>query len=225
MAAVQTFLKSSHVFCGLNPSTPFRRLISDSSAVLAAQTKPRGVQQQENSRTSSKISFDWTDSLNLESQLKEDEIILRDQFRHYCQQKLQPRVLMAYRNEEFDREIMRELGQIGVLGATIDGFGCAGVGYVSYGLLAREIEKVDSGYRSAMSVQSSLVMHPINEYGTLEQKQRFLPRLATGEMVGCFGLTEPNAGSDPGSMQTRAKFDAKSNTYLLSGSSKQFFNY
>lgn len=121
--------------------------------------------------------------------LDEDEKALRDTFRSYCQAKLLPRVIDAYRKEDFDREIMSELGQLGVLGATIEGYGCAGVNYVSYGLLAREIERVDSGYRSAMSVQSSLVMHPIYSYGTEEQKERFLPRLATGEIVGCFGLT------------------------------------
>ncbi|OWA53389.1 Glutaryl-CoA dehydrogenase, mitochondrial [Hypsibius exemplaris] len=164
-----------------------------------------------------KEAWDWADPLLLESQLREDEKILRDQFRAYCQEKLMPRILMANREEHFDREIMRELGQIGVLGATINGYGCAGVNYVSYGLLAREIEKVDSGYRSAMSVQSSLVMHPIYSYGTDEQKSRFLPRLATGELVGCFGLTEPNAGSDPAGMQTRAKLDADKKSYLLSG--------
>ncbi|XP_055354552.1 glutaryl-CoA dehydrogenase, mitochondrial-like [Paramacrobiotus metropolitanus] len=167
--------------------------------------------------THKKATFDWRDPLNLESQLEEEEKILRDQFRAYCQAKLQPRVLEAYRKEHFDPQIMRELGEIGVLGATIEGYGCAGVSYVSYGLLAREIEKVDSGYRSAMSVQSSLVMHPINAYGNGEQKERFLPRLARGEIIGCFGLTEPNSGSDPGSMQTKAKFDAKSNAYILSG--------
>ncbi|GAV08689.1 hypothetical protein RvY_18346-2 [Ramazzottius varieornatus] len=168
-------------------------------------------------KLTNKQTFNWKDPLLLESMLDEDEKALRDTFRSYCQAKLLPRVIEAYRKEHFDREIMSELGQLGVLGATIEGYGCAGVNYVSYGLLAREIERVDSGYRSAMSVQSSLVMHPIYSYGTEEQKERFLPRLATGEIVGCFGLTEPNAGSDPGSMQTRAKLDKKSNTYTLNG--------
>ena len=143
-------------------------------------------------KLSNKQTFDWKDPLLLESMLDEDEKALRDSFRSYCQAKLLPRVIEAYRKEHFDREIMSELGQMGVLGATIEGYGCAGVNYVSYGLLAREIERVDSGYRSAMSVQSSLVMHPINSYGTEEQKERFLPRLASGEIVGCFGLTGEN---------------------------------
>ena len=125
--------------------------------------------------------------------------------REYCQDKLLPRVTEAFRHEKFDREIMNEFGSLGFLGATIDGYGCAGVNYVSYGLIAREVERVDSGYRSAMSVQSSLVMHPIHAYGTEAQRQKYLPKLATGEWVGCFGLTEPDHGSDPGGMKTRAK--------------------
>jgi glutaryl-CoA dehydrogenase len=126
-----------------------------------------------------------------------------------------PRVLLANRHERFDREIMNELGELGLLGSTIEGYGCAGVNYVSYGLVAREVERVDSGYRSAMSVQSSLVMHPIHAYGTEAQRQKYLPRLATGEIVGCFGLTEPDAGSDPGSMRTRAK--TVDGGYILKG--------
>ncbi|XP_065343099.1 glutaryl-CoA dehydrogenase, mitochondrial [Cloeon dipterum] len=168
--------------------------------------------------TPAKAKFNWEDALNLNSQLTEEEIIVRDSFKTYCQEKLMPRVLMANRNEVFDREIMSELGSIGVLGATIKGYGCAGVSSVAYGLLAREIERVDSGYRSAMSVQSSLVMHPIYAYGTEEQKQRFIPKLAKGELVGCFGLTEPNHGSDPAGMETRAKYDKEAKVYHLSGS-------
>jgi glutaryl-CoA dehydrogenase len=149
--------------------------------------------------------FRWDDALLLDDQLTEDERHVRDAARAYCQEKLMPRVLEANRREHFDREILREMGALGFLGSTIDGYGCAGVNNVSYGLVAREVERVDSGYRSAMSVQSSLVMHPIHAYGTEEQRTRFLPRLARGEIVGCFGLTEPNHGSDPGSMISRAR--------------------
>jgi glutaryl-CoA dehydrogenase len=163
-----------------------------------------------------KAVFQWDDPFLLEDQLTEDERMVRDSAREYCQEKLQPRVLEATRKERFDREILNEMGALGFLGATIDGYGCAGVNHVCYGLIAREVERVDSGYRSAMSVQSSLVMHPIHAYGTEEQRKKYLPRLATGEIVGCFGLTEPNHGSDPGSMQTRAKKVAGG--YSLTGS-------
>lgn len=149
--------------------------------------------------------FKWDDALLLDDQLSEDERMVRDQAHAYCQDKLMPRVLKANREEKFDREIMNEMGELGLLGSTIDGYGCAGVNHVCYGLVAREVERVDSGYRSAMSVQSSLVMHPIYAYGTEAQRERWLPKLATGELVGCFGLTEPGAGSDPSSMITRAK--------------------
>ncbi|XP_010765537.1 glutaryl-CoA dehydrogenase, mitochondrial [Notothenia coriiceps] len=165
-----------------------------------------------------KVQFDWRDALNLEGQLTEDEIMIRDSFRTYCQEKLMPRILMANRNEVFHRDIVSEMGEMGVLGPTIQGFGCAGVSYVAYGLIAREVERVDSGYRSVMSVQSSLVMHPINAYGTEEQKQKYLPRLARGEILGCFGLTEPNHGSDPSGMETRAKYNPSSGTYSVTGS-------
>lgn len=150
-------------------------------------------------------SFNWEDPLGLDAMLEEDEKIIAEAARAYCQDKLMPRVLEANRHEVFHREIMSELGEQGLLGCTIDGYGCAGANYVSYGLIAREVERVDSGYRSAMSVQSSLVMHPIHEFGTQAQKDKYLPRLATGEWVGCFGLTEPGAGSDPAGMVTRAK--------------------
>jgi len=149
--------------------------------------------------------FNWEDPLFLSQQLSDDERAIVDAAHNFCQEKLQTRVLMAARHEKFDREIMNEAGAMGFLGSTIEGYGCAGLSYVAYGLIAREIERVDSGYRSAISVQSSLVMHPINEYGSEAQKQKFLPKLATGEWVGCFGLTEPNHGSDPASMLTRAK--------------------
>jgi glutaryl-CoA dehydrogenase len=152
-----------------------------------------------------KPSFQWDDAFLLNEQLSEDERAIVDAAHNFCQENLQTRVLMAARHEKFDREIMNEFGSMGFLGSTIEGYGCAGLNYVSYGLVAREVERVDSGYRSAMSVQSSLVMHPINEYGSEAQRQKYLPKLATGEWVGCFGLTEPNHGSDPASMITRAK--------------------
>ncbi|KAM7447014.1 hypothetical protein ABFA07_004662 [Porites harrisoni] len=164
------------------------------------------------------VKFNWQDPLNLESCLTEEEVIVRDQFRDYCQEKLMPRILMANRHETFDKDIMKEMGSLGVLGCTIQGYGCAGVSSVAYGLIAREVERVDSSYRSAMSVQSSLVMHPINAYGTEEQKQKYLPKLARGELIGCFGLTEPNHGSDPGGMETRAKHNPAGNSYILNGS-------
>ena len=150
-------------------------------------------------------AIQWDDPLLLDNQLTDEEKLIRDSARAYCQDKLQPRVLSGFRNESFDRAIMNELGALGLLGSTLpEKYGCAGVGYVAYGLIAREVERVDSGYRSAMSVQSSLVMYPIYAYGSEAQRQKFLPRLASGEMVGCFGLTEPDHGSDPGGMTTRA---------------------
>jgi len=153
----------------------------------------------------SRTTFNWQDPLSLDSLLTEEERMIRDSAHQYCQDKLMPRVLTANREERFDREIMSELGELGLLGCTIpEKYGCAGVNNVVYGLVAREVERVDSGYRSAMSVQSSLVMHPIYAYGSEEQKMKYLPKLATGELVGCFGLTEPNSGSDPASMATKA---------------------
>ena len=163
-----------------------------------------------------KTKFNWEDPLFLNDQLTEDERAVQEAAHTFCQERLQTRVLMAARHEKFDREIMNEAGAMGFLGSTIEGYGCAGLNYVSYGLVAREVERVDSGYRSAISVQSSLVMHPINAYGNEAQKQKYLPKLATGEWVGCFGLTEPNAGSDPAGMQTRAK--AVPGGYSVSGS-------
>ena len=160
--------------------------------------------------------FVWDDALKLDDQLTEDERAIRDAARAYCQDKLFPRVLLANRHETFDREIMNEMGEMGFLGATIDGYGCAGVGYTAYGLIAREVERVDSGYRSAFSVQSSLVMYPISLFGSDAQKEKYLPKMARGEWVGCFGLTEPDAGSDPASMRTRAK--AVDGGYVLNGS-------
>ncbi|WP_029353910.1 acyl-CoA dehydrogenase [Bosea sp. 117] len=167
--------------------------------------------------TSSLPGFDWADPFDLDGQLTEEERLVRDTARDYAQEQLQPRVMSAYMDERFDREIMNEMGALGLLGPTIpEEYGGAGLGYVAYGLVAREVERVDSGYRSAMSVQSSLVMYPIYAYGDEAQKRKYLPRLATGEFVGCFGLTEPDAGSDPAGMRTRAeKIDGG---YRLTGS-------
>ncbi|MFZ2298825.1 MAG: acyl-CoA dehydrogenase [Aquabacterium sp.] len=152
-----------------------------------------------------KASFQWDDPLQLDQQLTDDERAVRDAARAYCQDKLAPRVLEAFRNEKTDPSIFREMGELGLLGVTIPTeYGGSGLNYVSYGLVAREVERVDSGYRSMMSVQHSLVMVPINEFGTEETKRKYLPKLCTGEYIGCFGLTEPNHGSDPGSMITRA---------------------
>lgn len=160
--------------------------------------------------------FKWEDPFFLDDQLSEDECLIRDTARDYAQDKLQPRVKQAFRDEHFHREIMTEMGELGLLGSTIpEKYGCANINYVSYGLVAREVERVDSGYRSAMSVQSSLVMHPIYAYGSEEQREKYLPKLATGEWVGCFGLTEPDHGSDPGSMITRA--EKTDGGYLLNG--------
>ncbi len=161
-------------------------------------------------------TFNWEDPLDLESELTEEERMVRDTARGYAQDKLFPRVLTAYREERYDPEVVREMGELGLLGPTIpEDYGGAGLGYVAYGLITREIERVDSGYRSSMSVQSSLVMHPIFAYGSEAQRKKYLPKLASGEMVGCFGLTEPDHGSDPGSMVTRAK--AVPGGYRLSG--------
>ena len=167
-------------------------------------------------KTRKMAPFQWDDALLLEGQLSEDERAMRDAAHDYCQEKLFPRILTANRHERFDREIMNEMGEMGFLGATLDSHGCAGVGYVAYGLIAREVERVDSGYRSAFSVQSSLVMYPIWAFGADELKDRLLPKLRTGEFVGCFGLTEPDAGSDPASMRTRAK--SVDGGFLLNGS-------
>ena len=165
--------------------------------------------------STARAQFDWEDPLLLADELTEEERMVRDAAHEYCQDKLASRVKSAFREERFDREIMNEMGALGFLGSTIEGYGCAGVNHVCYGLLAREVERVDSGYRSAMSVQSSLVMHPINAYGDENQRSKYLPKLATGEWVGCFGLTEPDHGSDPGGMRTRAK--SVDGGYLLTG--------
>jgi glutaryl-CoA dehydrogenase len=163
-----------------------------------------------------KPSFDWADPFLLDDQLTEEERMVRDTARDFAQARLQPGITAAYMTENFDRGLMEEMGALGLLGPTIPvEYGGAGLGYVAYGLVAREVERVDSGYRSAMSVQSSLVMYPIHAYGSPEQRAKYLPRLATGEMIGCFGLTEPDAGSDPGGMRTRAEKVADG--YRLSG--------
>jgi glutaryl-CoA dehydrogenase len=171
---------------------------------------------------SDNVSFNWQDPFLMEEQLNEEERMVRDTARQYAQEKLLPRVRAAYRNEETDPEIFREMGALGLLGPMIEGYGCAGMSYVCYGLIAREIESVDSGYRSMMSVQSSLVMHPINNFGTKEQKERYLPKLASGEFIGCFGLTEPDHGSDPGGMNTRAR--KVEGGYSLSGAKSWISN-
>lgn len=157
----------------------------------------------------------WDDILLLDDQLDDDERMVRDSARQYCEEKLMPRIVSAYREERFDVEIMQEMGALGFLGPTIEGYGCAGVNYVCYGLVAREVERVDSGYRSAMSVQSSLVMYPIHAFGSDAQREKYLPKLARGEHIGCFGLTEPDHGSDPAGMKTRATKTADG--WLLNG--------
>ena len=166
--------------------------------------------------TTNQARFDWQDPLNIDSQLTEDERMVRDTARDYARDRLAPRIVEAFRHEQTDRRIFGEMGALGLLGPTIpEAYGGAGLHYVSYGLIAHEVEKVDSGYRSMMSVQSSLVMVPINEFGSEAQKRKYLPKLATGEWIGCFGLTEPNHGSDPGSMVTRAR--KADGGFLLSG--------
>ena len=160
-------------------------------------------------------AFDWADPLVMDDMLTDEERLVRDSIRRFCQEELQPRVLEAFREEKVDRSLFPRMGELGLLGSTIDGYGCAGLNYVCYGLAAREVERVDSGYRSMMSVQSSLVMYPIFAYGSEEQREKHLPRLATGEAVGCFGLTEPDHGSDPGGMKTRAR--TVDGGYRLSG--------
>jgi len=168
-------------------------------------------------------AFDCMDALKLSSQLTEEETLVHATAEAYAKEQLLPRVLEANRHEKFDREIMREMGELGLLGPTIQGYGCAGVGYNAYGLIAHSIEWVDSSYRSAMSVQSSLVMHPINTFGTEEQKKKYLPELAKGNLVGCFGLTEPNHGSDPGGMETRAHRQSDG-SWILKGSKNWITN-
>src|SRR6187402_1154661 len=181
------------------------------------QERPMQLAKSRSKPEVGKVAFSWEDPLGLDAELTSEERMVRDSAHGYCQDKLFPGVIAAYREEKFDRNVMSEMGALGLLGATIpEEYGGAGLGYVAYGLITREIERVDSGYRSAMSVQSSLVMHPIDAFGSEAQKQKYLPKLATGEWIGCFGLTEPNHGSDPNSMVTRAK--KVPGGYSLSGS-------
>ncbi|KIW51402.1 hypothetical protein PV05_10126 [Exophiala xenobiotica] len=168
---------------------------------------------------STPAAFQWQDPLNLSNFLTEEEQAIQETAHSCCQERLLPRVLEAYRQEDYDKTILQEMGELGLLGATIKGYGCAGVSSVASGLITREVERVDSGYRSGMSVQSSLVMGPIDEFGTQEQKDKYLEKLGNGQLIGCFGLTEPNHGSDPGSMETTAKpHPSKEGYYSLSGS-------
>src|SRR6187200_786630 len=160
--------------------------------------------------------FEWQDPLLIEQELTDEERLIRDTARAYAQEKLMPRILLANRNETFDVEVMREMGALGFLGSTLEGYGCAGIGYVAYGLIMRELERVDTAYRSACSVQSGLAMTPIFAYGSEAQREKYLPRMATGELIGCFGLTEPHGGSDPGNMKTHAKRRGKD--WVLNGS-------
>jgi glutaryl-CoA dehydrogenase len=174
-------------------------------------------QQQIQHVRSYSTTFDYQDAFGLHEQLTDEENALRIQTHDYCQAKLLPRVIKAYREESFDPKVIPEMGEMGLLGAPYEGYGCAGVSSVGYGLIAREVERVDSGYRSTMSVQTSLVIGPIYNYGSEEQKQKYIPDLAAGKKIGAFGLTEPNAGSDPSSMETKAIWDESSKTYKLSG--------
>lgn len=198
------------------------RLISQGQNVTNAPAAGEPKVKPEQKAKKALPTWDWKDPLNLESRLTEEEIMVRDTAHQYCQEKLFPRVLMGNRNETFDRAIVSEMGELGLLGPTIKGYGCSGVSSVAYGLIAREVERVDSAYRSSMSVQSSLVMGPINEFGTEEQKQKYLPKLATGEKIGCFGLTEPNHGSDPAGMESKAR--SEDGVYILNGSKNWITN-
>jgi len=216
MATVGTMLKTVRSLGPQLTRSIASTTTTPQSTVAAAKTASVPVKE--------KLEWDYKDALNLECRLTEEEIMVRDVFHDYCQEKLMPRVTLANRNEVFHREIMSEMGDLGVLGPTIQGYGCPGVSYVAYGLIAREVERVDSGYRSAMSVQSSLVMYPIYDFGSEAQREKYLPRLAKGEIVGCFGLTEPNHGSDPAHMETRAKYDPEAQSYILNGSKNWITN-
>ncbi|KAI9753611.1 MAG: hypothetical protein M4579_005075 [Chaenotheca gracillima] len=195
------------------------RLLRTRPSMRPTRCPPTSVSQRCASTSTSTAQFDWEDPLASHELFTEEELAIQETARAYCQERMQPRVLDAYRNEDYDKKILEEMGELGLLGATIKGYDCAGVSSVASGLITREVERVDSGYRSAMSVQSSLVMGGIDEFGTAEQKDKFLPSLAKGKMLGCFGLTEPNHGSDPGSMETTAKPHPTKKGYLsLSGS-------
>jgi len=203
---------------GLQRFTSTTSKVASTKAAVALDSQPTPVKKQ------STVSFDWKDPLNLESQLTEEEIMIRDVAHDYCQEKLLPRVVLAARHQTFDREIVNEMGELGLLGPTIKGYGCSGTSSVAYGLIAREVERVDSAYRSTMSVQSSLVMYPIYDFGTEAQKDKYLPSLATGEKIGCFGLTEPNHGSDPAGMETKAKYVPSDKVFILNGSKNWITN-
>lgn len=194
----------------------FSRVITKATAKAATRTAATRATLRSQRGFASAVPFEWDDALNLESRLTEEERMIRDTARDYSQNNLMPRILDATRKESFDVNIMKELGELGLLGATIDSHGCAGVSSVAYGLIAREVERVDSGYRSAMSVQSSLVMFPISSYANESVQDKWLPQLASGEKIGAFGLTEPEAGSDPAGMKTNAKRDG--DDYIINGS-------
>lgn len=196
-----------------------RSIFRAASRQLRTSTRPSSVSREIcNRRFASSVAFNWEDPLAAAELYTEEELAIQETARQYCQERLQPRILEAYRNENYDRKILEEMGEIGLLGASIEGYGCAGASTVASGLITKEVERVDSGYRSGMSVQSSLVMTGIYEFGTQEQKDRFLPQLAKGKLLGCFGLTEPNHGSDPGSMETVAReHPSKKGYYSLSG--------
>lgn len=190
---------------------------------ISKLTRQIGAQKVRHSRGFAATSLDWEDPLQLKSQLTEEENIIHEAANAFCQEELLPGIIEANREHKFDKNLMKEFGRLGFLGPTIEGYGCAGVGYVSYGLIANAVEQVDSAYRSAMSVQSSLVMHPINLFGSDELKQKYLPELAQGNLIGCFGLTEPNHGSDPAGMETRARTDDDGN-FILNGSKNWITN-
>ncbi len=194
-----------------------REQSAEGSPQTTRPPQPHAAEPETKKAKSRRAGFDWADPLGLDEQLGDEERLIRDSTHEYAQARLMTRVLEANREERFDREILREMGSLGLLGSTLpQKYGCAEVSHVAYGLIAREVERVDSGYRSAMSVQSSLVMHPIHAYGTEAQRERFLPGLASGELVGCFGLTEPDHGSDPGGMRSRA--EKADGGYVLTGS-------
>jgi glutaryl-CoA dehydrogenase len=209
-----TYIRYFHIFKWVKPDHDIMMQLTV-KRLLASKWLP--MQRQRSSAAVSNGKFQWNDPLRLHDQLNGDEVAIYDAAKSYCAENLMPRVKEAARNETFDRKIMTELGELGFLGSTIQGYGCAGVGYVAYGLIARAMESVDSGYRSAVSVQSSLVMYPIDAYGTDEQKSKYLPLLAKGQLLGAFGLTEPDHGSDPGGMLTRAR-KQRDGSYVLSGS-------
>lgn len=221
-------VRLSSIYPSSSQSTRFQ-------STLSVQDKEDIEENEENRKTAIHVSrnmskqkiatYDWEDPFFLFSkQLTEEEKMIRDMANAFAQEELLPGVISANRHETFDPTLMKKMGEIGLLGPTIEGYGCSGIGYVGYGLVAHAIEGIDSGYRSAMSVQSSLVMHPIYTFGTEEQKQKYLPGLAKGELIGCFGLTEPNHGSDPSSMETKATWDENGKDYILNGSKNWITN-